>query len=350
MTKTKRILIADDDEFLVDALARRCQELDVCVEGAHDGMSALAKIDSLEPDLVILDVNMPSGSGLSVCEMVARDPYLKAIPIIILTGRTDGETIASCNRLDAYYVPKGPEIWVRLELLVLDLLGIERSPATVPQQPQPAETCREDQSHPSPASGNAGLKRQPSPATHGGDRGEDDATASEADRIDDRYFDTILAALGGNKAGRGEHRGDDLPEQAVHRPWVLCVDDDHDFATTLKLRLEHHGVDVLHAYAGMEGYRCAFTHEARAIILDQEMPDGDGEYLLRRLKESPVTEDIPVIVLTGRKDQALARRMYNLGATRFLTKPVDWDDLWEELRPLVHREKEPTSLCQAALD
>ena len=350
MKNPKRILIADDDECLVDALARRCQALDVRVERAYDGMSALVKIDTLEPDLVILDVNMPSGSGLRVCEMVARDPHLKAIPIIILTGRTDGETIASCNRLDAYYVPKGPDIWLRLELLVVDLLGIERSPATMPEQPHPADTCRADQSHPSPVGGNAGLKRQPSRATPGDDRCEDDEPETETDRIWNRYFDTILAALGGNQAGQDESRGDDRPEHAVHRPWVLCVDDDHDFATTLKLRLEQHGVDVLHAYAGMEGYRCAFTHEADAIILDQEMPDGNGEYILRRLKESPATEGIPVIVLTGTKDQALARRMYNLGATRFLTKPVDWEDLWDELQPLVHRERKRTPLGQAALN
>jgi FixJ family two-component response regulator len=60
-----------------------------------------------------------------------------------------------------------------------------------------------------------------------------------------------------------------------------------------------------------------------------------------------VTQDIPVIVLTGRKDQALARRMYSLGAMRFLTKPVDWDDLWAVLRPFVQAKHEPAGLCGA---
>ena len=313
MIQTKRILIVDDDENLVDALARRCEALDLRVERAYDGMSALLKIDALEPDLVVLDVNMPSGSGLSVCEMVAHDPNLKAIPIIILTGRTDVETIASCNRLDAYYVHKGPAIWSRLEPLVVDLLGIGRSRSAGPDKPEAA------------------------PPT-------------EADHSLNRYLDSIFAALGVNQAGLEESRDDALPPSELARPWVLCVDDDPDFAATLKLRLQQHGVDVLHAFAGMAGYRSAFTHEAQAIILDQEMPDGNGEYILRRLKESPATEGIPVIVLTGTKDQALARRMYNLGAARYLTKPVDWDDLWAALQPLVQREREFTSLSQAALN
>jgi DNA-binding response OmpR family regulator len=333
MTRTKRILIADDDECLVDALARRCQALDLHVERAYDGMSALMKIDALEPDLVILDVNMPSGSGLSVCEMIAPDPNLKAIPVIILTGRTDGETIAACNRLDAFYVLKGPNIWSQLEPLVVDLLGIEPSGAAGPEQPHAADTCRADHSHRSPASEHRGEELE-----------------TKADRIRNRYIADLFAALGWREPKRAGAPGNDRPEYAVTRPWVLCVDDDPDFAATLKLRLQQHGVDMLHAFAGMEGYRFAFTHEAQAIILDQEMPDGNGEYILRRLKESPATEGIPVIVLTGTKDQALARRMYNLGAARFLTKPVDWEELWAELQPLVQREEEPTPLCQAALN
>ena len=350
MTNTKRILIADDDECLVDALARRCQALDLQVERARDGMSALTKIDALEPDLVILDVNMPSGSGLGICEMVSRDPDLKSIPVIMLTGRTDGETIASCNRLDAYYVPKGPDIWSRLEPLVVDLLEIRRSQAAEPDRPHAANMGCADQTQPSSGGGDDRPLCPAALATSGDDGCHNDEPPTDADRIRNQYIDTIFAALGGSQVGLDEFCGDDRPPYEVARPWVLCVDDDPELATTLKLRLQQHGVDLLHAFAGMEGYRFAFTHEAQAIILDQEMPGGNGEYILRRLKENPVTQDIPVIVLTGRKDQALARRMYNLGAARFLTKPVDWDDLWAALRPLVHQEEELAPLCQATLN
>jgi len=126
MTNSKRVLIADDDEGVVDALARRCQALDLRVERAYDGISALTKIDTVEPDFIILDINMPCGSGLSVCEMVARDAHLKTIPIIVLTGRSDNETIAACNRLDTTYVLKGPSIWSQIEPLLCEHLRIVR--------------------------------------------------------------------------------------------------------------------------------------------------------------------------------------------------------------------------------
>src|SRR5262245_7808425 len=167
MSSTKRILIADDDECLVDALARRCQALGLEVAQAYDGTSALATIDAMEPDLVILDVNMPSGSGLRVCEMVSQDPELQSLPVIVLTGRTDGETIAACNRLNACYVRKGPDIWSQLAPLVASRLEIRRN------------ACQTD---------------QPSRATPGEDRAGGDEPQTEADRIRERYINTIFAA------------------------------------------------------------------------------------------------------------------------------------------------------------
>lgn len=119
---------------------------------------------------------------------------------------------------------------------------------------------------------------------------------------------------------------------------ILIADDDAELSHTLKLRLEKTGVHVLRAYAGMEGYQYACTTPAQAILLDYEMPDGNGDYVLRRLKESPLTGDIPEIVLTGRKDESLERKMLNLGAAEYLTKPCAWDRLWTVLAPFVERE------------
>jgi DNA-binding response OmpR family regulator len=70
------------------------------------------------------------------------------------------------------------------------------------------------------------------------------------------------------------------------------------------------------------------------------MPSGNGEYTLRRLKENALTAHVPVIVLTGRRDKALERRMYSLGATRFFNKPMEWLKLWDELKlHLVDKEQ-----------
>ena len=114
-------------------------------------------------------------------------------------------------------------------------------------------------------------------------------------------------------------------------PRILCIDDDADFTNGLRLRLQDHGIAVLRAFSGMEGYRRALTERVDVILLDHEMPDGQGDYLLRRLRDNPITRDVPVVILTGRRDTTLKRKMLNLGASAFLNKPPVVGELVREL-------------------
>jgi CheY-like chemotaxis protein len=118
----KVVLIADDDRDLVHALALRCGRLGLKTLCAYDAFSALSLIKSERPDMACLDVEMPAGNGLSVCEMLASDETCRSIPIAILTGRSDPDTIMRCHSLCAYYVEKCPDVWSRIEPLLKDLL------------------------------------------------------------------------------------------------------------------------------------------------------------------------------------------------------------------------------------
>lgn len=134
--KKKSILIADDDGDLLAILATRCQNLGCEVIRSSDGLEAelelLLKNDNEEfPDLVILDIEMPFDSGLSICEELKRDEILSRIPVIILTGRRDATTIRHCHDLGAIYVHKSPGMWSTLEPLIADLLEMPCN--TVPQ-------------------------------------------------------------------------------------------------------------------------------------------------------------------------------------------------------------------------
>jgi len=120
-----------------------------------------------------------------------------------------------------------------------------------------------------------------------------------------------------------------IPDPVV--PWVLCIDDDPDYSRALKLRLESHGVAVVRAYDGVAGFHSAFCNSASAILLDYHLPNAQGDYVLGRLKDTAITRDIPVIVVTGMSDRAIERKMLNLGAEVVLTKPVEFATLRREL-------------------
>lgn len=157
----------------------------------------------------------------------------------------------------------------------------------------------------------------------------DDTSSNQADSIDQ-----LFSALGweATLADLPEPDRTEEEQASCRKPWVLAIDDDSDLSFSLKVRLSEHGIDLIRSLEGMEGVRYAFATPADAIVLDYEMPDVNGDYVLRKLKDNPITEDIPVIVLTGHKDNHLKQKMYKLGAAAFLTKPVRWEDLWQELQ------------------
>lgn len=127
----------------------------------------------------------------------------------------------------------------------------------------------------------------------------------------------------------------DHADASSTEPWILCVEDDRDFSLALQLRLKRHGLSVVRAFDGVCGLQSAMTSPAEAIILDYNLPNGRGDYVLRRLKANPLTRDIPVIVVSGQKTPGLEKEMLHLGAIRFFAKPVRFEELLEELQKIV---------------
>jgi CheY-like chemotaxis protein len=73
------------------------------------------------------------------------------------------------------------------------------------------------------------------------------------------------------------------------------------------------------------------TAQPDLILLDLKMPNGQGNYVLGKLKDNPRTKDIPVIILTMDTTAGMRREMLSLGANAFLTKPVHWPDMFAEM-------------------
>jgi signal transduction histidine kinase/CheY-like chemotaxis protein len=105
---------------------------------------------------------------------------------------------------------------------------------------------------------------------------------------------------------------------------VLVVDDDPNALDLLGRTLQGAGVRVVTASDGREALNLARNLHPAAITLDVLMPGMDGWEVLRELKAAVETRDIPVLMVTMTDDRELG---YALGATEFLTKPVDRSQL-----------------------
>lgn len=82
-----RILIAEDEPHIVESLSFILNRSGFQVDAVGDGEQALEKIRADRPDVVILDVMLPSLNGFEVMKTVRADAAVKATPIIILTAK-----------------------------------------------------------------------------------------------------------------------------------------------------------------------------------------------------------------------------------------------------------------------
>ena len=138
------------------------------------------------------------------------------------------------------------------------------------------------------------------------------------------------------------------PVRPEDQPLLLVVDDTEDNLDLLEFALKKKPIRLLRASSGRECLEIAGKQLPDIIVLDIQMPEMDGFETLRRLRANPVTEKIPVIFLTAaKKDPKSIEEGLLLGASEYLTKPIDIDELLVRVRSIfklyrMERELEET--------
>jgi len=91
---TKKILICDDDEGILDVLELILEETGHTIIPEISSLNVKTLIDKHDPDLVILDLWMPVLSGDQILKMIRKNSEHKDLPVIIVSASRDGEKIA----------------------------------------------------------------------------------------------------------------------------------------------------------------------------------------------------------------------------------------------------------------
>jgi len=110
------IVVADDDPTIVDLVKLRLGMAQYDVAATHDAAAVQAMVRARRPLLVILDVQMPGGGGLSALSKIKADPETSAVPVMMLTGERNPETVllAMEGGADDYLVkPFNPDALLR---------------------------------------------------------------------------------------------------------------------------------------------------------------------------------------------------------------------------------------------
>jgi two-component system chemotaxis response regulator CheY len=105
---TKRVLIADDSDKLLNALRIQLEAHGMEVTACSDAYMALAHAQKLRPDVMVLDIRMPAGDGFSVLERMRKIPEIRGIPVIYITGDKSSQIDLRAEQLGAHGVIHKP--------------------------------------------------------------------------------------------------------------------------------------------------------------------------------------------------------------------------------------------------
>jgi CheY-like chemotaxis protein len=126
---------------------------------------------------------------------------------------------------------------------------------------------------------------------------------------------------------------------------ILLVEDDPGHARLVQKNLRRANITnpIITVGDGAQAVKYLFREGAYSsealpqsllVLLDLNLPVMDGYQVLRRMKEDPSTQRIPVIILTTTDDAREIDRCYDLGCNVYITKPVDYDGFSEAIRKL----------------
>ena len=123
---------------------------------------------------------------------------------------------------------------------------------------------------------------------------------------------------------------------------ILVIDDEPDILKVLRIRLEKHGYEVWTAATGQSGVLACHAKLPDLVILDLMLPDMDGLDVCKKLKTSPKTAAIPIMMLTARSESSDEVLGLELGADDYVTKPFEFSVLHSRIKNLLRRSERGT--------
>ncbi len=264
--KASKLLVIEDDErernVIVDLIGS--EGVETSAVGTIE--AAMSKLEEERFDCIVLDLSLQGGSGFDLLEKMSRKADLKAIPVIVYTGRD--LTPQEETRLKKYARSiilkdaRSPERLLAETTLFLHRVEAELSP---PKRKM--------------------LHQAQSPDTVFKDRK------------------------------------------------VLIVDDDVRNIYALATVLEDAGMNVVFAENGREGIEVLkATPGVSIVLMDVMMPEMDGYETIRRVREMPEYRTLPILALTAKAMKGDREKCLAAGASDYVTKPVDPDQLLSLMR------------------
>ena len=118
---------------------------------------------------------------------------------------------------------------------------------------------------------------------------------------------------------------------------IVVIEDESDILEVLKYNLEREGYRVRTCRDGESGLRLVREENPDMVLLDLMLPSLDGIEICRRLREDPITRNLPVIMLTAKGEESDVVLGLGVGADDYVTKPFSTGELTARIRAVLRR-------------
>ena len=127
-------------------------------------------------------------------------------------------------------------------------------------------------------------------------------------------------------------------------PRIFIAEDDESILDLLITRMRIAGYHTSQERNGMAALEAIKRAPPTACILDVNMPGMDGFTVLKRLRADPLTAHVPILILTARRAPDDIKTAIQLGATDYLTKPFNDEQLLARVARLLRKRPEPAKV------
>jgi CheY-like chemotaxis protein/signal transduction histidine kinase/HAMP domain-containing protein len=390
------VLIVEDDPTFARILVDAAHERNLKAVVALRGNTALNLAREFKPEAVTLDIGLPDMIGWTILDRLKHDPLTRHIPVHIISGDEDrrrGLALGAMTYLEKSLTKEGlsqvfgvigdsAQRRVRKLLVVSssssEFETIRAAVAGVDIEILEAHTVAEGLSvvtqqyldglavsyrleGETAAQLIQEVQRKVTPYTppvivYG--QGLTDADAHEIGRLSrtstvryapslERLLDETVLLLHRVESDLSEVQRHVLEElrqsdRTLAGRKVLVVDDDLRNIFALTSLLEEHNLKVIHAENGRAGIEALQEQQdVDAVLMDIMMPEMDGLETMRAIRQIPKFRELPIIALTAKAMKGDREKCLEAGASDYVTKPVDLEQLFSVLRVWINKSDAP---------
>ena len=396
LRKTDRmVLIVENDATFASMLLEKVRTRGLKGVVVMRGSPVVRMVREMAPVAVTLDILLPDMSGWVVLEALKRDPATRHVPVHVVTISDERRRAMAMGAASFLHKTLNPEeldavfdrILNELETPVRKVLVVDGDPA---RRPSVVELLGNGDIHTIPAASRAevstALREQRIdgavlgwnvPGLTGLDllttlrdatgRGElrvliypaaplsqaekdgiaawDDAAAIQIASSPEDLLDKSMTMFHRKEAELPQEKRDKLAavravDQKLAGRKILIVDDDLRNIFALTSALEAHDMNVTLAENGRKGIEALRANpDVELVLMDIMLPEMDGCHAMRAIRKMPEYRELPVIALTAQAMKGDRERCIEAGATDYIAKPVEIDQLLALMRVWLPEER-----------